>query len=86
VHVDQVSGELEKVARGLSRSRGQSSTSTEPGDRRPLQRDRGCPEQHQRRDRTALAKGNFQDGSELCVRARVGVVEYPDGTCVTIHA
>jgi hypothetical protein len=29
---------------------------------------------------------NFDDGSQLCICALAGVVEYPAPTCVTIHA
>ncbi|OLS99686.1 hypothetical protein BJF90_38660 [Pseudonocardia sp. CNS-004] len=28
----------------------------------------------------------FKDGSELCIRTKIGAVDYSDPTCVTIHS
>jgi hypothetical protein len=87
LYVDQVSGELEKVARGFDPIEGAEVNLY------------GTLATGARYNVTVLApdsisvatawfspRANFQDGSQLCVRARVGVVEYPGGTCVTIRA
>ena len=85
--VDRVSGELESV-----------SGQPDPIEGAEINLF-GTQEDGTRYDVTAVAsdgisaatawfspRRNFQDGSQLCIRARVGAVEYSDPTCVTIHA
>ena len=87
LYVDRVSGELEKVSSQPNPVEGAEVNLTGTlADGSPY-------------DVTAVAEDgissatawfsprtNFKNGSQLCMRARVGVVDYPEPTCVTIHA
>ncbi|MGH3586538.1 MAG: hypothetical protein ACRDQ0_09465 [Pseudonocardia sp.] len=87
LYVDRVSGELEKVS---------SQASPVEGAEVNLQ---GTLADGGAYDKTAVAENgissatawfeprvDFKDGSDLCIRVRVGAVPYSKPTCVTIHA
>jgi hypothetical protein len=87
LHVDRVSGELELVAAQPDPVEGAEVNLF------------GTLESGARYDVTEVAQDGFnsatawfspqttfQDGSDLCIRTKIGAVDFSEPTCVTIHA
>jgi hypothetical protein len=87
LYVDRVSGELEKVAKGLSPIEGAEVNlfgTLESGA--PYNKIVVAPDSINFATAWFEPRADFKDGSQLCVRAKVGAVEWSPPTCVTIHA
>jgi hypothetical protein len=87
LYVDQVSGELEIVASKPDPVEGAEvnlSGTLESGARYDVTE--VAPNGFSSATAWFYPRTTFKDGSELCIRTKIGAVDYSDPTCVTIHA
>jgi hypothetical protein len=87
LYVDQVSGELEVVASKPDPVEGAEVNlrgTLESGA--PYDVTEVAPDGLSSATAWFYPRTTFKDGSELCIRTKIGAVDYSDPTCVTIHA
>jgi hypothetical protein len=87
LYVDKVSGELEMVASQPDPVEGAEINlfgTLENGARYDVTE--VAPDSISSATAWFYPRTTFRDGSELCIRTKIGAVEYSDPTCVTIHA